>query len=82
MNTRIWTHNNVNYNGSIKSGGSVQVKAGIYTSLYHSCTLKSCSCSKRIWITMNFGYDKKRKSVSGITFHFDNNMEISKFIKS
>ena len=80
MNTRIWTHENVNKKGIIKSGGGVQIKPGIYTSIFHSCTLKSCKCSKDHWVCINFGYDKKRKSVSGITFYFQNDVEFSNFM--
>lgn len=73
MVTRIWTHYNVTQNGKIKFGGAVFTKAGIYTSLVHGCTIKTCKCIKGYWVTINFGYDKKRKSVTGMTFYFNKN---------
>lgn len=82
MITKIWTHKNVTQKGIVKSGGSVNTKEGIYSSLSHSCSIGSCKCAKGLWVAMNFGYDKRRKSVSGITFYFDNSIELAEFFRN
>jgi hypothetical protein len=80
MTTKNWTHKNVNAKGVVKTGGSVNVIQGIRTSLTNGCKIPTCKCIKGFWVSVNFGYDKKNKSVSGITFYFDNSIEFDNFL--
>lgn len=80
MTIKNWTHQNVNAKGVVKTGGSVITKQGIYTSLTHGCTIPTCKCIKGFWVSVNFGFDKKSKCVSGITFYFDNEIEFNNFL--
>ncbi len=70
MIIKNWTHQNANKKGILKSGGSVKIEKGISTSLTCSCTINNCKCNKEFWLSINFGYNTKDKTVSGITFYF------------
>ena len=82
MITKTWSYKNVNQKGILKSGGSAELKKGIYSSILNSCDIESCKCVKELWATINFGYNKKRKSISGITFYFDSLIEFEGFLKN
>ena len=77
MRFKRWTHKNVNIYGVLKSGGSVSTKKEVITSLTNKCTIESCKCHKVPWMSINFGYNKKKKSVSGITFYFSEESEFN-----
>ena len=81
MTVKSWTHENINKNGIKKSGGRINTKKGIYSSELHACTLPFCKCIKGDWVSINFGYDAKKKAVSGITFYFDNTIEFDEFLE-
>lgn len=81
MITKNWLHKGVSKKGVLKSGGSVEIKKGIYTSI-NGCPIKSCKCKKGPWLLVNFGYDKYRKEVSGITYYFKNSIEFYEFLNS
>lgn len=79
MTTKKWTHQNVNSKGFLKTGGAIITTPGIHTSPTHSCTIPICKCINGFWVSINFGYDEKNKSVSGITFYFDSAFEFNNF---
>lgn len=81
MNTKEWIYKNVSKSGAISSGGFIEIKKGLYTSLHNRCKISDCNCIKKHWFCINFGYCKKDKSVSGITFYFDSISEFTDFIK-
>ena len=80
MTIRSWIYNNVNKKGVVKSGGTVETKKGINSSKLHGCTLPSCKCIKGDWVSISLGYDAEKKTVSGITFYFDNSAEFEEFL--
>jgi hypothetical protein len=80
MTTKVWDYGEVSPTGIIKSGGTIRVKKAIHTYVFDGCTLPECKCFKGPWVSFNFGYDKKRKTVSGITCRFDTPTEFDKFL--
>ena len=81
MIIKNWTHHHVNENGILKSGGSVDLKKVIRTSSSDGCLIESCKCQKGLWVSINYGYDKKRKVLSGVTYYFANSIEFNAFTK-
>lgn len=82
MTVKRWTHSNVNSKGLIKTGGGVNTTPGIYSSIKDGCTLPGCKCIKTPWVAFNFGYDRKTKSVSGVTVYFTTEDELNSFIRN
>lgn len=82
MIIKNWTHKHVDKNGILKSGGSVAIKKGVHSSSSNGCKIELCKCQKGLWILINFGYDKIRKSISGKTYYFENSIEFTSFIKN
>ncbi len=81
MTIKKWTYNHVNKTGILKSGGSVHTKKGVYSSELHGCSTGLCKCTKEDWVSINLGYNAKEKTVSGITFYFNNPIEFNKFLE-
>lgn len=82
MTIKNWTHKNVNSKGIVKAGGSVSLKRGISTSVENGCAIPTCKCIKGSWVSINFGYDRSNKSVSGTTLYFDNAIQFKNFIRN
>lgn len=78
MKIEHWTHENVLPDGICLSGGKVDPNPGIRLSqpISGGCGLEHCNCSAGHWLCINFGYNKKTKTVSGVTVYFDNHEEM------
>jgi hypothetical protein len=82
VEVKFWTHGSVNRQGMLKAGGGVNTTPGIYPSLKDGCTLPECRCIKTPWVAFNFGYNRKTKSVSGVTVYFEDEAALNKFIRN
>jgi spore coat protein U-like protein len=80
MEIKEWVHKNVSPDGFLKTGGRVKTEKGICTSQTDGCTIKTCRCVKGHWVSLNFGYDKKQKTVSGITLYCTNKKEYNQLL--
>jgi len=77
MKITHWKHENVSLNGKVKNGGAVKTDVGIdFSTPDGNCGMDGCHCSDGHWMSICFGYNKKEKSVSGITINFGSRLEL------
>lgn len=79
-----WNHKKVRPDGILITSDGQKIPLGIVPKIIRSpddggCGCKDCDCEKMWAISINYGYNKKKSSVNGLTIIFDNQAEFMNF---
>lgn len=80
MKIEKYKHTGVNPDGTVKTGGAVEVNGSIKMSAENGgCGMPSCKCSPGFWISI--AMPRRGSTVEGIRVNFDTKKEFEDFLK-